>query len=783
MSDRQDIVVDPGPAGLDASAVPAATTARPAAADASQPGLAQPIAALLPGQRALQICAAAGVSTVADFLRTPKTDFLAQRGCGERTYLDLERRVAMHLHEVAFSGPSGCDPDQRLLLGLVRSPQAERAFMALGLTTVGEFLATPKERLLDVPGFTARTYRSIMARIRETRPVTSALRLLLPQTLLELNLGKVALNPALVRRLADRGCTTFGHVFALPQHVFAQEGELGGQASEDIRHCLEQFFRCALEHVDTLPVEGEIDYPTLKGRLLAPLGDADRELLCQVVGIGATPRTLAEIAIARDFSIDQVNKLADTARWRLHERAPSLLVRMRFEITRELDAFEGVVTGDHLAPRTLAHTMAKATGDRQLPLRLLAFCYPREFHLHDGCLTSLQPRQFRRFLRRLKQLTAPQRLPAPVERLVEQLQQIVDPVPRGLLLLLLRTTCNLKIHIDAKAGEIATRSTRSSSVRLRDILQEEGRPLVLEDLVFHYRDRFRHARQARLITTLRRDPLFLEVGPRCWSLRSWHQDELEAAAHIADGIARKVCATGGKHHVPTLLQADELGERTVHLVLDCLRRDVRVRYLGRGEICPATHTRSQVLEQLLKDFRRAGGEVVFGRFLDNQPQERRRLVRRLLTENRLFVQVAPDRIDVLTNYPFNHDRLQRLLAETDQHLIERGGYDQLTDVLARLNQGEFGGDWMTPTLFGELLRRHGSFELLPAGILARRELALVGHLQAKARTALRKAGLPLTVRELLAEQPALSEFEDCLVDLLRQDPMVQTPDGEHWQLL
>jgi hypothetical protein len=301
--------------------------------------------------------------------------------------------------------------------------------------------------------------------------------------------------------------------------------------------------------------------------------------------------------------------------------------------------------------------------------------------------------------------------------------------------------------------------------------------------VFHYRDRYRQARKGRLLANMRRDSAFVEIGPEAWSLRCWHEDELSTATEQADQLAPQICKVGGKNNVASMLRDGGASQREVFLVVDCLRRDDRVRSLGRGDFCPATSTRSQVLEELMRDFRSAMGEVPLSRFLDNQPPGRRRLVDSLLHENRLFVQPSPDRIDVLTNYPFNEERMALLLKLSREYLDKAGGYSTLSALRAVVNETDLGGGWLGDHLLGDLLRRQGSFEMLPGEILAEPELELGGWIQARARDALRCASMPMTVDEILVEEPELAEFSDCMRELLRQDPMVQTADGRRYQVV
>jgi hypothetical protein len=252
---------------------------------------------------------------------------------------------------------------------------------------------------------------------------------------------------------------------------------------------------------------------------------------------------------------------------------------------------------------------------------------------------------------------------------------------------------------------------------------------------------------------------------------------------LADMVAARVCELGGRQHVPHLLGGTGCTVRDAWLVIDCLRKDGRVRCLGRGDACPASRGRSSTVEGLLTDFKRAMGEVPLDLFLQNQPPERRRLVARLLAENRLFVAPSTDKVDLLTNYPFDQKRREQLLQVAEAALAARGGYAGLDVLLAAVQQSDLAGTFWTEHLLGELLRRHGDFDLLPGGFVARREMGMMGWLQQRARQALRKAGMPLSVAELLVEQPDLAEFAECLHEILGRDPMLQASQDQRWHLV
>jgi hypothetical protein len=341
----------------------------------------------------------------------------------------------------------------------------------------------------------------------------------------------------------------------------------------------------------------------------------------------------------------------------------------------------------------------------------------------------------------------------------------------------------LTIQNGGDGGDRIVPDPRSPAARLADLLHEVGSPMRLDDLVYAYRERFRRASRHGIEQRLRSDQAFVMLGPEMWSLRRWHELELQAIAPLVDRMARRVIACGGRQNIAILLADEKADDRTIWLVLDRLSVDPRVRVLGRGDLCAASHARSQVLDQLLVDFRRAAGDVVMSMFLGNQPPERRRLVERLLKSNRLFVIPAPDRVDTLSNYPFNAERLSRLVALVEQQLEKRAGYAHVSSLKAAVDATDLGGDWLSPMLLADLLRRHGPFDVLPGDVISRRSLDLPAFLMRQVRQALRDASAALSVEEILSARPDLVEFSACIRAMLATDPMLQTPDGAHYSLV
>jgi hypothetical protein len=609
----------------------------------------------------------------------------------------------------------------------------------------------------------------------QSAPITAAL---LPSALLTLPLSRLALDAAAVGDFATNGVLTVGDALQLPLHSFAADGAFAGRM-EALQQALARTLHdglCRFGDVDCR------DWPTLRAQLLGPLDDDERAWFAEFTGLTGPVARRPELARAAGVTLAEIDDRAERVRSRIAELAGPLLARLRRELEQELLAGDGVVTLDSAAVGSLLPAIAAAGQDRALGLRLFAFLFPRELHLHRGTLFRLAPRRFRQLLRRLPALVPPQRLPVPVDTLMQELVASGDEMPRGALLHVLRSEAHITIELDERHGEVAAADPRSPSARLVDLLTEARQPMTLTDLVFAYRDRFRTASRRRLENQLRASRAFVQTGPECWALRRWLERELAAVAPLVDKAARRLQTGTGRTHISELLREERCDERTTWLVLDRLADDPRVRLLGRGEACAATHRRSRVLDELLRAFRRAAGDVITSMFVANQPEPRRRLVERLLRHNRLFVQPAPDRIDTLSNYPLNDERLRRLIVLVQEQLRSRAGHATAAGLKALVDRSELGGAWLTPELLTDVLRRHGPFEVLPGGVIASAELELTQRLRRTVRQALREAGTVLSVEEVLQARPELGAFAGCLGELLRGDPLLQTPDGRHFVL-
>jgi len=594
---------------------------------------------------------------------------------------------------------------------------------------------------------------------------------LLPTALLELPLPQLRVADDIASALSKRGLLTVGDLLQCAR-------DLTDEQTAAVREALDRVLEDGLRQFGSATSD---DWETLRAQLLGPLDDDARKLMKAACGIGQPPesRPVLQQLIGKGELDDSLANIRAT----LMQHCAGLLTRLHEEIQREFAAFDGVLRPEHAARGSLVDVLAGVDDDdRDLGLRLAAFCLPHECHLHRGVLHGLGSRRFRELLRTLPQIVPQHRLPLPVDSIVEQLKDGGIEAPRGVLLHVLRTELRTAIEVDGARGEVAVPDPRGPVARLVDILTEIGGPAKLVDLVFAYRERFRFASQSRLRRHLSLSSAFLRLGPDVWSLRTWHEDELNDVAELADATARRICQASDRQSVVALLRDEHPDERTAWLVLDRLANDPRVRMLGRGEACAADRTQSSVMKRLHKAFRRAAGEVVRSRFVRNQPAAQRRLVERLLDNNRAFVQVADDRIDTLTNYPFNAERMQRLIKLVREHLQQRTGYAQVDALKEAVDQTDLGGKWLSPELLADILRRNGPFEILPPDIVALSNLSLPSILMRSARKALREAGEAVTIADVVRARPDLAEFAGCLAELLSEDPLVQTPDGVYFVL-
>ncbi len=751
--------------------------------DPGDPRLQWAISEIVTSTRILRACEQLHVRTIGDFLTVDPDRMLASRGVGPGSYRAARRAVRRFLEKPVPAAPLALSPQEQSLpiAPLAPEPKLQTALLKHKIQTVGDFLATPRAQLLSGRGLDAKSYETVLDRIHALVRSRTQDPGLLPDALLRFPTSGLGLAAELDQRLLALGLGDLGTLLRTQPDWLLQQTGVGFAGVQQIREALDRTLRAGLDQVAT-PGPNELEsFSAFFEKVTSVLEPVESDWLRMRLLAPTAGRPTAELGMRLGLGKREARQLDSRVRRKLHERAAGLMARLRRDGERELEAYEGILEPGRIAAGTLLADAAKGTRDPLLPLRLLAFCFPRLFHLHGEMLTTLSLRHLPRVRRLLRAGTRRGRLPVAVSSLDASLREQGIEVPAGLLQRLLRELPGILIAIDPDLGDVV-RATDLIADRVAAILDEQG-PLTVEDLLFHYRDRHRRGSVGRLQQHLYADARFLEVGPRTWSLRARHSDELDIAKGEAERIVNAIIAGKRRASVREFVQDADRSPRTVYLLIDCMRRNPALRYLGRGDFCPASSLASQAMLELRQMFRRAMGEVPLARFLANQPESRRRKIHRLLSNNRAFIEPSPDRIDVLTNYPFNEERLARLLEIVDRTLDQRGGYASLDRLIGAINAGQLGGAFLTRHFLRDLLRRHAQLDFLPSGIVARPSLGLVAWIMSRAHDAIRCAGVGLTIAEILLDHPELAEFADCLEQLLEQDPLVQTQDGQRYQLV
>lgn len=597
---------------------------------------------------------------------------------------------------------------------------------------------------------------------------------LLPEQLLHRPWTELALAPELLAHLHRHGVLTLADLLQLPESSLGPDGWLQSSHVLTLREALAACLRTDLPapkaNTDSAPTDWPAVYARLQHRLPTTFGEALATMLGQRLPRGAHSATSSERASMPASEAE--------LRAALRHHARDLCERIDRELPAEFRAHDGVLDLKHAAAGSQVRALGQAAPGSHAPLRLIELCSELPCCTSGGLLYAVSQADLRRLQQALRRIVTPARLPLAIDAVLAELKHAELQPPRGTVVQLLRRNLRFSISWDASLGEAVVPDPRSPTLRLAGVLLELGGPTSFEELFYAYRERYRRAHRARLQQRLRRDSTFLQVGADQWSVRSWHASELTACMPLADQIARTLCARGGKQDIFAIAAEHGAAGNTPWLLWALLAQDPRIRLLGRGEACAATHVRSQVLEQLLQDFRRAGGDVVTSLFIQNQPATRQRLVARLLRENQCFVSPAADRVDLLTNYPFNTERLLRVRRLVDEILDALGGHASVLRLKQGLDGTDLGGGWLTVELLADLLRRQGPYEVLPGGIVALRSRDLPNRWLRCIRQVLRRQKQPLSLERILLERPEFTELTECLRGLMEQDPCLRVLDGD-----
>lgn len=769
--------------------------------------------------RAKAACAELGLVRVADGLACKEADFVAVRGCGPKTFLafraQLEALVDDPLPDVDFAAADTAAFDAPLGLR-AGSGSCVPALKSASITTLGQLLATPVAALEALPDVSLQEVQRLLAdhafemdRPEQSSPsptgapsaptsaadreacaaqtqsqpperaaqnhTAAGLAEILPDTLLGASPERLLLRDSARRALRDANVHTLGA-------VFASEPTSLGLSTDDVcalRFELDRIFRLGADTVEAIERNRARRSNSLVQRLIAHLAPADFEYVARRIGLHHPPES--DLQIAAKTGVPRADLKAQTRRivaWLQSEFALTL-DRLCASIDAALAAHDDVLICP-MQPGDRARR--RVSGPETLALRFIAFAFSQRYHFRGPLFTCLPAHAAQALATGLDRACRRARLPQPLDKILADLPDRGTPAHGTLTQLLLRHELGYTIRIDSKLGEVVTTSSSTVPDRLQSLIEDRAAPVPLDELLFDYREQFRRSSRSKLWDHLRHDSRFLEVGPQVWSLRDRHLDELEFVRPEADRVSQIIRTARGRHGVASLAEGAPYTVRQLHLLVDVLRNDPSLRDLGRQEFTPRYQEMSEVMMTLTQDLARAMGEIPISRFLGNQPEHRKRLVRTLIRRNRMFLSPTPDRIDLLTNYPFDEDRIRRLLVIADQCIEQHAGYSTLEEVQGAAREVGLGGAFLTEHLLQDILSRHGHFEFLPGGILAHASLGLSGWIQRKAREVLRACGTALTPDQVLMERPELAEFSDCLVDLMERDPMLLCQEDGRFQV-
>ena len=731
--------------------------------------------------RGMRACRQLHVRTVGDFLQRDRSDFLRLRNCGDKTFDDIAHSVRDFLSAPTRTERAATGPDlDRTLHSLIDNSRALRAFQALSISTVGEFLDTPKDELLAVPGFGERTYWLVTQRISQVAGPEEDPLDLLPHALLEYSLDDLVLHQSVLRDVRAIELCTVGALLRCARPKLHRA--LGAAGLQEIRESLGELIGRGTDRHEDVAAHAEVDFVGSMRAVLSLLGYDERTVLTQRIGLAERVRSITSIADHLEISPAMVRVVEEQVRTKLRDIAPSFVQQLHDEARREYRNHDGFIHANKLTPDTFLHGAAVSTGDAMVALRMLRFLFAGEFYLYGPLLTTVHPAAFHALIGEVKRNCRREQLPMPVRQLKTRVQEVIDPAPAGLLMHLAMTHGQVRVQLDPTLGEVLKRDGQSIADQLAEILAEDERPRTLEDIFFIYRDLHRVGNMQVLLDHMRKDKRFLEVGRAMWNLRTHHEDELSLIQPIAEEIIDAMLQTRERRNMLDPEANADIPERRIYLLIACMRNDTRLRYLGRGLFCVPGQT-PPVMADIRDSMKRAMGEIVISRFLDNQPRDRRQMAQVLLRHNRALIETNPDRVDTLTNYPFNEERLTRLFQMIDEELERGRGYASAEELLEVVCATDLGGNWLSEHMLLDLLRRHTDFELLPGAIIAQPDLGLAGWIQQRIRECLRDVGGPLTRDQVLSETPDLAAFEECLDELIHRDPMVQSEDGVHHTLV
>ena len=737
------------------------------------PRLDHPLAEVSPSTRARRACRTLGIGTIGEFLQRDRSEFLALKSVGAKTYQDLAKAVEEYLkQDKGEPSPQGMEVP---LAEITANKRAHKAFQELGLVTVGHFLATPKERFLALRNFGERTWYEIRARIQALAGAPQPLPAACPQVLLDLELDRLPFSGRVQRVLIDLGLHTLGDLFATPKKVLLDRKNFGPESWKELGQVLTRVVRRGLDQVIGPPPAKVAGLDHMVRLLMDRISDPRlRTILTYRAGLAGKERaTLEELGGRLGLSRERVRQLAERTREDLHRSLGGLLDRLAAEVDQALQEGGGMAGIQVLADLPLAQGRGNASRRAGILMGLARFFHPQRFHQFGRhSLTTLGPDVRRALVRRMRRSFAPDRLPRPLADLEQLLvRQGLDPAGHlGLACHLARKRFGLEVVTPHGGSPLLDHPEQRLTRRLARVL-EARQPLTLGEIQAELRRKGTSVPRRHLRRILHRDRRFAQAGPDRFILSGRFQlPPEERNRWLAQARQGLLQAKGPAPATALLPDRDPWQARWI------LKGSGQFRSLGRGlfawaERGPMVPTGMARRVQATLD--RAGGTLPAGDLvhlatLREGPTPG--AVRAYLRFSRDLALYPDGRIGFVKNHPIGQQERSRLVTDLVDHLKGMDGYARLPRRWAQ---------WRRQGLLPPGLTVPPPGRSLPAGRAdppLRYDPAHPARLShdpedpGNRHRCHPRHGSPLSLPHLLAERPELGEFEECLAEILRASP-------------
>ncbi len=752
------------------------------------PDLDRPIEEFAQTPRARKACRALGVRTVRDFLAKDKSEFLAVPGVGPKTWKGIQKGVREYLSRSKEQNSQEHPGLETPLSRLVENKRAVKAFEELGLVTVKDFLRTPKDKFLSLRNFGERTWWEIQARIQALFGTAHPVPPACPPSLLELRVELLPLPGRAAAVLKEMEVHTVGDLFALPKGYLLSHRNFGEESWKALVTALDEAVRQGLAQVAGPPPAEVSGLEELRKILEERLpDDRSRFVLEARTGLeGGEVLTLQRLGNRLGISRERARQLSNKVRDVLAGRARPYLERLKGEAEEFILSRGGIASGKDLSTLPLAQGKGGPGKRARIVEEILLFFFPEDFHrLSTGALTTASPEKVRLLQKALGELFAGGVRSRPKEALAKALEE-ADLEPElytGLALHLARFRFGAALVQERKRETLQTPGAGAAE-RVARILAGRKAPVSLSDLQVVFSSRFSAISRRRLRRILASDRRFVRLGPDLYGLARDFPLDGEKARRWREK-ARKIL----EREERPLSVAEILPGEDPYQVDRALRGAKGFRPLGKllYTLDRAGRERPSWMERLVLGLmEETGGELPLEdlvRALSQGDGPSPGALRELILSSRLFALYPGGGYGPASAHPVDPERRIRALDTALEILRSRGGYDRVPRLRLELTGKDILPRRVDEKILRDFMARDGRFEFFGEDFVTLAGGGTLPWIQETVLSALREAGVPLSLPRILAERPELAEFEEALEEILRKSPFVVTLEDGTFGLL